>query len=125
MQKKEFSVTKTQGFNAIAKALKESGIATLEVEVDDKTLTFDPEEFLAYQVELIANKKSSPKAKVDNTENIEIVRKALTENPGVTATDLVAITGLPNTQKVSAVIKAMGNAVKIEKNGKKTTYTLA
>lgn len=124
MEKKTFAVSKTQAYEAIKNALAEVGVETISVEVGEETVEFNAKEFLDYQVALIKNKKSTPKAKVDNTENIEIVRKALADNPNVSATDLVALTGLPNTQKIVSVVKAMGDAVKTEKKGKKTTYSL-
>jgi len=125
-ERKDFGVTKVQALDAIAKALDEAGIATISVEVaEDNVVDLKPAEFLEYQIELIKNKKATPKAKVDNTANIEVVRGILKETPDLTPTEICAKSGLANTQKVASVLKAMGDEVVKTTKGKKITYKLA
>lgn len=71
-------------------------------------------------------KKASAKKKktVDNSGYFEAVTEALADG-SKTPTDLASIIGVANTQKVAAIVKAMGGSVKRDVKGKKVTYTLA
>ena len=115
------SVTKVAKFNALAKVLTDNGLAKATID----GVEVDYTEFIAHEVELLEKKASKATKKVDNSANIELVKGVLADGQPHTPTEIQALTGLANTQKVASVLKAMGDAVKKDVKGKKVTYTLA
>ena len=115
------SVTKVAKFNALAKVLTDNGLAKAIID----GVEVDYTEFIAHEVELLEKKASKATKKVDNSANIELVKGVLADRQPHTPTEIQALTGLANTQKVASVLKAMGDAVKKDVKGKKVTYTLA
>lgn len=101
---------------------------TYAVALDNAIEAVADEETRARLMDLKASlaKKQSKKASVDNSGYYDNVREALAE--GIkTPTEMVAILGVANTQKVSAIVKPLiesGEVVKTTK-GKKVTYSLA
>lgn len=101
---------------------------TYAVALDNAIKAVADEETRARLEDLKASlaKKQSKKASVDNSGYYDNVRGALAE--GVkTPTEMVAILGVQNTQKVASIVKPLidsGEVVKTTK-GKKVTYALA
>jgi len=118
----EKKVTKVEKFNAIAKVLADAGVSTLSIRNEEVNVA----EFIGNEVALIEKKASKATTKrVDNSEGIAKVREVLADGKAYTPTEIQALTGLVNTQKVASVLKAMGDSVKRETKGKKVTYKLA
>lgn len=86
----------------------------------------EDEETKARLVDLKASleKKATKKKSVDNTGYFEDVREALADG-ALTPTELMNKIGVANTQKVSAIVKAMGEEIEKETKGKKVLYKLA
>lgn len=112
-------ITKVEKFQAIAKVLNEAGVELISVGLE----SFSPEEFCNHEIELIKSKAEKSKSKkVDNSVYFEKVEEALA-NGSLTPTELMAKIGVPNTQKVAAIVNNMNNVDRIVK-GKKVFYSL-
>lgn len=72
----------------------------------------------------LEKKASSKKKTVDNSGYYNAIRNALADG-AMTPTDLAAIVGVANTQKVAAIVKTMGDEIVKDTKGKKITYRLA
>ena len=112
-------ITKVEKFQAIAKILNESGVELISVGSE----SFSPEEFCKHEIELIQSKAEKSKSKrVDNSEYFEKVEQALA-NGSLTPTELMVKVGVPNTQKIAAIVSNMSNVDRTVK-GKKVFYSL-
>lgn len=112
-------ITKVEKFQAIVKILNEAGVESISVGSE----SFSPEEFCNHEIELIKSKAEKSKSKkVDNSVYFEKVEEALA-NGSLTPTELMAKIGVPNTQKVAAIVNNMSNVDRIVK-GKKVFYSL-
>lgn len=101
-----------------------------------KTLLADNEEVVAFcdhEIELLSKKRSSTnsKAKAETEERAEKVYNALAQmEEAVTITELLALTsdeevaGYTN-QRVSALLRKLGNRVTKEMRGKKAYFSVA
>ena len=110
-------ITKAETFNAIISAMEEVGIETLEIRGEKVSI----KDFCNHEIELIEKKRTSKK-RVDNSEYFEKVEQALSAG-ALTPTELMAKIGVPNTQKVAAIVSGMSNVDRTVK-GKKVFYSL-
>lgn len=110
-------VTKVDTFNAIVSVMAEMGIEDLEIKGERVSV----KDFCNHEIELIEKKKTSKK-RVDNSEYFEKVEQALSAG-ALTPTELMAKIGVPNTQKVAAIVGGMSNVDRTVK-GKKVFYSL-
>lgn len=117
----EKRVTKRENFEAI-KAILE-GMEGTEALV----------EVMAHEIELVSKKRATQtKAQKENVELAERVYEVLEgATEAMTATEILnvlkdnEVEGIASNQKVSALLKVLGNRVVNEKKGKKSTFRVA
>lgn len=116
----EKRVTKRENFEAIKAILVERGEDALVAVMD-------------HEIELVSKKRNAPtKAQKANVELVEKVYEILAANgDAMTATEIfnVAVAneveGITSNQKVSALLKMLGDRIVKETNGKKSTFKVA
>lgn len=116
----EKRVTKKENFETIRGLLVEMGRKDLA-------------EVMAHEIELVSKKRAGQtKAQKANEGLVEVVYNILAEaTETMTATDILnvakerGVEGIASNQKVSALLKMLGNKVTKEVKGKKSTFRLA
>lgn len=116
----EKRVTKRENFEAIKAILVERGEDALVAVME-------------HEIELVSKKRNAPtKAQKANVELVEKVYDILAENgDAMTATEIFnvavanEIEGITSNQKVSALLKMLGDRIVKETNGKKSTFKVA
>lgn len=116
----EKRITKRENFEAIKAILVERGEDALVAVMD-------------HEIELVSKKRNAPtKAQKANVELVEKVYDILAASDvAMTATEIfnVAVAneveGITSNQKVSALLKMLGDRIVKETNGKKSTFKVA
>ena len=116
----EKRVTKRENFEKIEAILIERGENELA-------------EVMRHEIELVSKKRNTQtKAQKANVELVEKVYNILVENDkAMTATEIfnaateAGVEGITSNQKVSALLKMLGDRVTKETNGKKSTFKVA
>lgn len=116
----EKRVTKRENFEAIKAILAERGEDALVAVME-------------HEIELVSKKRNAPtKAQKANVELVEKVYNILVDSDvAMTATEIFnaataeGIEGITSNQKVSALLKMLGDRIVKETNGKKSTFKVA
>ena len=116
----EKRVTKRENFEAIKAILVERGEDALVAVME-------------HEIELVSKKRNAPtKAQKANVELVEKVYDILAASDvAMTATEIFnvavakGIEGITSNQKVSALLKMLGDRIVKETNGKKSTFKVA